>query len=165
MNSTHNGPFQIRLAAAEDAAAIAAVLYESFVEYQSAYTAEAFAATTPTTAEILARLGEGPVWVAVQGGVIVGTASAVLQDGGVYIRSVAVHPAARGQKIGELLLGYIEGFATANNRDRLFLCTTPFLDRAIRLYEHLGFVRKNGEANELLGTPLFSMERILRSSG
>src|SRR5207302_2099724 len=55
---------QIRTAAPDDAVSIASVLHESFAEYQSLYTPEGFAATTPAPDKIQARMGEGPMWVA-----------------------------------------------------------------------------------------------------
>lgn len=85
----------IRLALPGDAVAIALVLYESFAEYKPAYTPAAFAATTPTSDVVAARLKEGPVWVAVWDGAIVGTVSAVPRGQAVYVRSPAVRPAAR----------------------------------------------------------------------
>ena len=45
---------------------------ESFVEYEPLYTPRGFAATTPTSEQIQARMSEGPIWVAVQGDTIVG---------------------------------------------------------------------------------------------
>jgi len=55
--------FETRLAGIGDAAAISSVLYESFLGYQSLYTSEGFAATTPTAEQVLARMSEGPIWV------------------------------------------------------------------------------------------------------
>jgi hypothetical protein len=46
--------------------------------------------------------------------------------------------------------------------ERLLLSTTPFLDRAIRLYEKFGF-RRNGEPpHDLFGTPLITMDKIIK---
>ena len=156
---------EVRIAIPNDSALIASVLYDSFVEYASFYTPEAFAATTPPHNLIRARLNEGPVWVAVQNTSIVGTVSAVPKSEGLYVRSMAVLPAARGQRIGRLLLQAIEDFARARGYRRLFLSTTPFLLRAIRLYEHFDFRRSDEGANDLFGTPLFTMVKTLEPSG
>jgi N-acetylglutamate synthase-like GNAT family acetyltransferase len=91
----------------------------------------------------------------------VGTASAISKNDSLYIRGMAVTPNARGKDIGRLLLSYIENFAKANSVPRLFLSTTPFLDRAIRLYENFGFHRTDEGPHDLFGTPLFTMEKIL----
>ena len=153
---------QIRLALRSDAAAIASVLSESFREYKPLYTDGGFAATTPTTEQILDRMAEGPVWVALHRDVIVGTVAVVPKGEELYIRGMAVLPAERGRRIGELLLLHIEKFADANGHKRMFLSTTPFLARAIRLYERFGFQRCDEGPHELLGTPLFTMVKILQ---
>src|SRR5947209_8522736 len=111
----------LRIAVADDAAAIAAVLSAAFAAYRSLYTPAAFTATTPTSEQIQHRMREGPVWVAVQHDAIVGTVSAVPQANAVYIRSMAVLPAARGQGIAGRLLEAVERFAQAHGYKRLFL--------------------------------------------
>lgn len=59
-----NSQFQIRIAVSSDAASIASVLLQSFVEFKSSYTPAGFAATAPGAEQIWARMNEGPVWVA-----------------------------------------------------------------------------------------------------
>jgi len=78
---------------------------------------------------------------------------------------MAVVPAARGQSVGELLLRQVESYATERGYARLVLSTTPFLHRAIRLYEKFGFTRNGDGPHELAGTPLFTMEKILPRHG
>src|SRR5438477_11593951 len=68
---------EISRATSDEAASIAAVLHQAFAEYQSLYTAEAFAITTPTPAEIEQRWNEGPIWLVVKDGRLVGTVAAV----------------------------------------------------------------------------------------
>lgn len=154
----------IRMAAPEDAPSIAAVLHDSFVEYKSLYTEEAFAATAPAGAQVRNRMTEGPVWVVLHRNSIVGTISAVPKEQGLYIRGMAILPAARGCGIGKLLLGQIESYASEHGFKRLFLSTTPFLNRAIQLYERYGFKRSGEGPDNLFGTRLFTMEKILESS-
>ena len=154
---------QLRLAESEEASVVAAVLLKSFVEYKALYTDEGFAATTPSSWEVLQRLKAGPIWVAAHQGEIVGTASAVLKGDSLYIRGMEVLPVARGRRVGELLLNRIESYGIENNCGRLVLSTTPFLDRAIRLYELFGFVRTNEGPHSLFGTPLFTMEKLISS--
>src|SRR5438128_837131 len=104
---------EISRATSDEAASIAAVLHQAFAEYQSLYTAEAFAITTPTPAEIEQRWNEGPIWSVVKDGRLVGTVAAVAKGDALYIRSMAVVPSARGQGIGEMLLVEVERFARA----------------------------------------------------
>jgi GNAT superfamily N-acetyltransferase len=123
---------EIRRAGPEDAPTIAAVLYESFVEFKSLYTDGGFAATTPDAAHILERMREGPVWLAIGRGVALGTVAALVKSGSVYTRGMAVLPSCRGYGAGVALLRHVEDWATSQGCSRLFLSTTPFLSAAIR---------------------------------
>jgi GNAT superfamily N-acetyltransferase len=154
----------IRAALAEDAPAIAVVLYEAFASLRPSYTPEGFAATTPRSEQIAKRMREGPVWVALQDDAVLGTVSAVPRGEALYVRGMAVLPAARGQGIGGLLLAHLEQFALEHGYRRLFLSTTPFLYNAIRLYERFGFLRSSAGPHDLFGTPLFTMEKVLVST-
>ena len=147
----------------EDAESIASVLRASFVEFESFYTPAAFAATTPTSDQIRERWDEGPVWVAVQNGSIVGTVAVVPKSSGLYVRSMAVHPVARGRGIAGGLLKEIESFAINQHHRRLFLSTTPFLHEAIRLYERFGFQCNDEGPHDLFGTSLFTMVCLLKT--
>ena len=155
---------QIREAVPDDVLSIATVLYEAFVAYESSYTPEGFAATTPTADQLQNRMIEGPVWVVLQDKAIVGTVALVEKGESLYVRGMAVLPNARGLKIGQLLLRHIESFASARGFKRLFLSTTPFLSNAIRLYESFGFQRTADGPHDLFGTPIFTMEKILKPS-
>ena len=66
----------IRRAGPEDAEPIAAVLQESFVEFKALYTDGGFAATALDAAQVLARIREGPVWLAARENAVVGTVAA-----------------------------------------------------------------------------------------
>ena len=148
---------QIRIASPADAPSIASVLHKSFIEYRELYTDEAFAATAPTSEQIQSRMNEGPIWVALHNAFIIGTVSVVSHGDALYIRGMAVLPTSRGSVIGRVLLNQVEGFASLHNHTQLFLSTTPFLDRAIRLYEQMGFKRSEKGPHDLFGTPLFTM--------
>ena len=110
-------------------------------------------------------MAEGPIWVAVQEEVVLGTVSVVPLGDELYIRGMAVSPEARGLGLGELLLKTVEGFAFAHGHKRLTLSTTPFLLRAIRLYRRFGFQRTADGPHELFGTPLFTMVKDLEQKG
>jgi GNAT superfamily N-acetyltransferase len=160
MNHTNDTPnFQIRLAVIAEAPIIASILVQAFREYESLYTPEAFAVTTPTSEQIQRRWNEGPVWVAVQLDRIVGTVAAVPRGESLYIRSMAILPSARGEGIGRGLLQEAERLAVAHGFQRMILSTTPFLTHAIRLYEQFGFHRVSEGPQDLFGTPLFTMSR------
>ena len=151
----------IRLASPADAPAMARVLAEAFAAFRPLYTPGGFAATTPGAEVIAQRFGEGPMWVAEQDGALVGTASAVVKGTGLYVRSVAVLPAARGQRVGQALMAAVEGYAVAQGCQRMFLSTAPVLTSAIRMYEGLGFARSDEGPHDLYGTALFTMVKAL----
>ncbi|HEV8190790.1 MAG TPA: GNAT family N-acetyltransferase [Ktedonobacterales bacterium] len=157
----HNN-VEIRRAAPQDIPDIASVLLAAFAEYEPLYTQGGFAATTPTSDQIRTRFDEGPVWIALLDGAISGTVAAILRDGAtLYVRSMAVLRAARGHNIGGALLGEVERFATEHGCKRLLLSTTPFLARAIRLYERAGFQLTEEGPSDLFGTPLVAMAKSL----
>jgi len=154
----------IRRATSQDAASVTSVLEKAFIEYRQLYTDKGYAATVITADEVKARMGEGPMWVAIDNARIVGTVSAIAKDEALYIRGMGIVPNARGKRIGELLLKHVETFAVTNNYKKLTLSTTPFLSRAITLYEHFGFVRSDEATPDLFGTPLLAMFKNLSSS-
>jgi len=160
-DSSADSPLRIRLAASDDAPVVADILQAAFVEYESLYTPPGFAATTPDAQQVLARMREGPVWIALRHIDVVGTVAAVVNDDSLYLRGMAVHPRARRLKAGTLLLDRAERFAREQGCRRVFLSTTPFLDAAIRLYEKSGFRRVRDSGHDLLGTPLFMMEKYI----
>src|SRR4051812_8512909 len=152
MNVETEPNVQIRRAGPDDAASIAATLYKSFLAYEALYTPEAFAATVSTPGQIRERLKEGPIWVALQSETVVGTVSVVPKGEALYVRGMAVDPAARGRGVGRKLLARAEEFAAQSECKCLFLSTTPFLARAITLYEHYGFRRTDDGPHDLCGT-------------
>src|SRR5262245_59268414 len=152
---------RIRMAIPDDASAIASTLRKAFMEFEPLYTPEAFAATVSSAEQIRLRMNEGPIWVALQDDMVVGTVSVAPKGDALYIRSMAVDPAARGSGIGRELMKRVEDYATERGFKRLYLSTTPFLGGAIRLYEICGFVRNDDGPDNLFGTPLFTMERKL----
>ena len=151
----------VRAAGLDEAAVVAHTLQAAFAPYAPQYSAAALAATTPTEAQLRQRWPEGPVWVAQINGRAVGTVAAVIKGDSLYVRSMAVLPDARGHGLGRLLLEEVERYARARALRRLYLSTTPFLERAIRLYEGFGFRRTEAGPHALFGTPLFTMEKVL----
>lgn len=148
----------IRQAVPQDATTVSRVLYESFVEFKALYTSGGFAATTPTEEQVLGRMKDGPVWLAFREMEALGTVAAVAKEEFIYMRGMAVLPAARGFGVAARLLETVEQWAIEQGMMRISLTTTPFLHAAIRLYEKHGFQRIPG-TKDLFGTPLFAMEK------
>lgn len=136
-------------------------MLDSFVEYLPSYTNEAFAATTPDSEQLAKRMAEGPMWIALLDNDSIGTVSALPLGDELYIRGMAVVPHVQGMGVGKRLLRTVEDYALAHGYKRLTLSTTPFLDRAIKLYERFGFRRIADGPHDLFGTPLFTMSKSL----
>lgn len=151
----------VRFAKESEVASIADILHRAFLSYKELYTPMGFASTAPTPDQIQKRWNEGPVWTALQYNRVVGTVAAVPKGDSLYVRSMAVDPAAQGQGIARLLLEHVEDFARNHEFRRIFLTTTPFLHSAIRLYRRFGLQRTNELPHDLFGTPLFVMEKVL----
>lgn len=131
--------FEVRRATPDDARAISGILYAAFEPFKSEYTPDAFAYTTPGPDLIEPRFAEGPIWVAVENGRIIGTVSGLADGDRFYIRSMAVRPGLQRGGVGQALLETIEEFAARQGYRRLYLYTTFVLPGARRLYEKNGF--------------------------
>jgi ribosomal protein S18 acetylase RimI-like enzyme len=151
----------IQNASIADAPCISKVLLDSFIQFKSFYTPEAFAATTVSAEEVLKRMEEGNVWVAVKDEHIIGTVAVVKQGNDLYIRGMAVLPEARGLQIGWKFLEHIQQYAVENNFKSLLLSTTPYLPSAIHLYKKFGFEQIGEVDNSFYGTLIFTMKKLL----
>ena len=150
----------VRLAVRGDADAMSDVLREAFGVYEHEYTPEAFEIVTPTVAEIVPRFDEGPQWVAIKGGEIVGTVSVTVEDGDLYVRSMAVLPNMQGHGIGHKLLDAIDDYAAGTEFERIFLYTTYFSAGAKELYEKHGYEWvRDTTAEEWYGVPGLEMDK------
>ena len=154
----HQDDIRIRKAKHRGAEAIESPHYESFLEYERAYTPEAFYITTPEKREIESRIKHWTVWVALHRNVIVGKVSAHPKGEALHIRSMAVRSSMQGRSIGKLLLQRVEKFASDNRYKRLILNTTPFLASAIRPYERFGF-QATGRERDWFGTTVSTMAK------
>lgn len=89
--------------------------------------------------------------MAVEDGRVLGTATYVpcpssayaelLGPGDAGMRMLAVDPAAQGRGVGKALVAACVARARADRVRRLVLHTTPWMERAHRLYERAGFRR------------------------
>lgn len=131
---------KIRIATVEDSEAIAGILIEAFTPFENLYTPEAFDVTILDAERMRERFEQnGRIWVALKNENAVGTVSVLDEGEKLYIRSMAVSPAAQGLGIGQKLLEEIENYAYEKGYLKLFLYTTPFLHGAIGLYEKKRF--------------------------
>jgi GNAT superfamily N-acetyltransferase len=152
---------RVRRARPTEAATTAFLLRVAFAEVAGLYTPEALEATLPDAEAVRRRMDEGAVWLAFLGPEPVGTLSAYPRPEGLHLRSMAVHPGARGHGVARALLDAAERFGRARGHQRIFLRTTPFLNAAIALYSRAGFTLCQGAERDLHGVPLFEMEKPL----
>ena len=141
---------------------MSALLRRAFFEFEELYTQQAFLATVQPELGVLARLDEGPLWLAERQSALIGTASAVQMPDSVMVRGMAVDPGARGLGIGRTLLDLTENFARKHGFGILSLYTTVFLKQAIHLYQTSGF-QFTGETTNPHGTELLRMVKVLRA--
>jgi GNAT superfamily N-acetyltransferase len=154
----------VRRTVPDDAAEIARVMLAAFEEFRPLFTPAAFVATAVPAEGVHERIREGPVWVAVRDGAIVGTLAAVDEGADLYIRGMALAPEARGQGVAALLLRAAEAFAAESGAARAYLTTTAFMTAAIALYTSFGFRFAELPPEDLFGTELLVMEKTLRES-
>ncbi|MGE0295603.1 GNAT family N-acetyltransferase [Pseudonocardia sp.] len=141
------------MASAEQFAEIRRLLHAAYADYRAAVDPQLFrvylADVTGVTSDVV-QGGAIPL-VALDGGTIVGTARVFphpqglrLPDGAAYVRGVAVRPGREGEGIAAALMAACAERARAGGATSVHLHTTPFMTRAIHLYERLGYRRDPG---------------------
>jgi GNAT superfamily N-acetyltransferase len=136
----------IRRAAPDDHAAVGALTedaYEEFLEGPEDYYRAALR-------DAARRDREAELWVAVDDGGLVGTATycplgSPWRELGTEVeaefRMLAVAPEARGRGVGEALVRHCETRAKADEATRMVLSTLDQMKSAHRIYERLGYRR------------------------
>lgn len=153
---------KVRFATLDDAEVVSSLLLKAFLPFKAEYTDGAFEYTTPSADVIRGRFSEGPIWVAVRDGVVVGTVSGLPEAERFYIRSMAIDPFAQRGGIGQALLEMLETHAREQGFKRLYLYTTHVLPGARRLYEKNGFyVLRETLPEEWFDMGGFEMEKVL----
>jgi len=157
---------RVRRARPGEAPCVSFLLRVAFSEVAQLYTPEALDATLPDAAALRRRIDEGTaVLIALLDDQVVGTVSAFDRPEGLHLRSMAVHPGARGHGVGRALLAAAEDLGRERGHTRVFLRTTPFLHAAIALYSRTGFTLCQGAERDFHGVPLFEMEKLLLAAG
>ena len=151
----------IRRTTFADCPAIANVLKNAFEPFRELYSPDAYANTVVGEKVIQQRMEEGFSWIATEEDGVLGTVSATPIWDGFYVTGMAVLPAAQGKKIAYQLMVELEKCGIGQGFDRLYLYTTPFLGKAIHLYERFGFTRYGNPKDQWMGTTLIQFEKIL----
>lgn len=136
----------VREASCRQHAEIRPLLCAAYASYASIVAGEMFPVYL---ADLLDLTADGAtVLVALDGNTVVGTArlhvgpTAIdLPPGAAYVRGVAVWPDREGGGIARALMASCADRARAAGATSVYLHTTSFMTRAIRLYEGLGYRR------------------------
>lgn len=102
-----------------------------------------------------AMSGEGRLWIAAEGGHVVGSVAMVdAPDGAGQLRWFLLTPEVRGRGLGRRLLETALDYARERHFARVFLWTFAGLGDALRLYERAGF-----KVTETKTGPVWGAER------
>ncbi len=127
---------EIRLAVAEDVAAITDCVCQAFIHY-------------------IVRIGKQPgpmlddyqklvehklVYVACHQAVIEGVLVLIKTDEGFCIETIAIRPNKQGLRIGGRLLSYAENVAKDSGYSSIYLSTHQLMHESQAVYAHLGYV-------------------------
>lgn len=153
---------EVRLANESDSPGIAEVVKRAFGVYRENYTAEAMVVVTPEAEEFTRRLAVGPQWVVELEGKVVGTVSVTVEEGDLYVKTMAVDPSVQGRGIAHLLMRAIDEYAATTTHERIFLYTTYFSVGAKQLYEKHGYSWvRDTPPEEWYGVPGLEMEKFI----
>lgn len=126
----------IRLARAEDAPTVAAIVHAAYVGYQTSI------GTTPGPMrdDYNDLVGSGLVHVLEEDGDILGLVVLIPEERAMLLDNVAVRPQAQGRKLGSRLIAFAEQQARAAGYGSIRLYTQELMTENRARYEHLGFV-------------------------
>jgi len=145
-----------------DAEAVLRCLHTAFAPYRQQYTTDGYQGTVLDAETIHHRLSAMSVLVTVTPDAdVVGTLSTYLVHANTgHLRGMAVIPAFQGRGVARGLIAAAEQQLYAEGCRRVTLNTTAALQRAMRLYESLGY-RRTGHVGEFFGMPLFEYAKEL----
>jgi predicted N-acetyltransferase YhbS len=151
----------VRDATTADAAAVLRVLELAFAEYDGRLDPPS-GVRTETLASLEAKLASGAGLVAVSDGEVVGCAFAEQRRDYLYVGRFGVVPAARGERVGDLLLAAAEARARALGVDRVRLFVRLVLDGLRSYYESRGYRPIAEHAHDGYAGPTYvEMEKTL----
>lgn len=132
-------PIRIRTATADDVDAIRRVEVAAGRRFAEVGLDAVADDPPPGRGELMAHVGAGTAWVAVDGGDVVGFSLASTVDGEAHLDQVSVVPGAGRRGVGRALVAAVAEWATAGGHDAVTL--TTYRDVAFNgpWYRSLGF--------------------------
>ena len=126
----------IRLARADEAVAVQALVALAYAPYIARIGRE----PAPMTADYLALIARGVVYLLPGGAGPRGLLVAYPDGDALFIENVAVSPREQGRGLGRRLLDFAAGLAVAQNAVALTLYTNALMTENVHYYGKLGFV-------------------------
>lgn len=93
----------------------------------------------PVSAGLAEEIAENEVWVATDGGTIIGALFLVAREGYMKLANLAVHPSHGRKGLGRALIELSEARARVHGYSEMRLNTHAAMPENISLYEHLGW--------------------------
>jgi ribosomal protein S18 acetylase RimI-like enzyme len=126
---------RVRQAGSDDVAALRALAEAAY----RGYVARIGRAPAPMTADYAAAVAAGEVWVAEEGGHVVGLLVLVPETDHLLLENVAVEPGAQGRGIGSWLLAHAEARAVALGLAEIRLYTNEAMTENLAYYPRRGY--------------------------
>ncbi len=147
--------YSLRPAAAVDAPAVAALVDAAY----SHYVPRLGGPPGPMTLDYHQVIAHEGATVAVTAGEIVGLLVLGVDDEGLCVRNVAVHPDHQGRGLGRRLLQIAEDEARRAGLDSAYLFTHELMSENLALYTRLGYVEYARRARD--GATLVFLRKVL----
>ncbi|MBP6901546.1 MAG: GNAT family N-acetyltransferase [Burkholderiaceae bacterium] len=133
----------VRPAQPADAAAVKACIDAAFRHY----IVRIGQPPGPMRLDVAAAVAAGQVWLAEQGGEVVGALVQYDSEQGLYIDTVAVLPPCQGSGVGRALLLFAEQEAQRRGHRQVHLCTNAHMTENQVFYPRIGYV-ETGRGHE-----------------
>ena len=151
----------IRLARADEASLIVALIHRAFEQYRGELQPEP-SALSMSIDKVGAAIAEGIVLVAHHGDRLIGCVAIQHKDGFAYTGRLAVDPAARGRGIGRALMAQAEVMARGMSATRLRVDVRLALAGNRAFFRSLGFAEGEHRCHPGFARPTYvELEKIL----